>query len=495
MAKLIGNQPNQVPTNGDLGTMAYQDSDNVVVGNLSADGAVVINESGADVDFRIESDTRTNAFFLDGATGNVGIGTSSPQSRTEIIGSVSDFSSGTFSRSNAILTLYNSNITGANQGSILAFDSEYDDGGSGGRATFALIKGANDTWGNTGSGNLQFFTSAPGAASSLQERMRINSSGNVGIGTTSNINGALTVFNGTDFSTDSISNGDNIYLISDATSGDGVYGSSIAFSRVQYPDRRAAAIASVQTGADEDNVGLAFFTHPSGTASVPIVEAMRIDSSGNLLVGTTTALSSASTGEGTSILNKNAIVVAVNGSDANLILNRTDSSTGDLCIFRYNGATKGSISTNGTTTAYNTTSDYRLKEDWQPMSGSIDRLKALNPVNFAWKADGSRVDGFLAHEAAEVVPEAVTGTKDAVEAIGTITDAEGTVVQENVTEPAELAEGQTWTKTEDRPVYQGIDQSKLTPLLTAALQDTLALVEAQAAKIEALETRIAALEV
>ena len=105
---------------------------------------------------------------------------------------------------------------------------------------------------------------------------------NVGIGTSSNLLGALTVFNGTDFSTDSITTVDNIYLISDATSGDGVYGSSIAFSRAQYPDRRVAAIASVQTGADEDNVGLAFFTHPSGTASNPIVESMRIDSSGRV---------------------------------------------------------------------------------------------------------------------------------------------------------------------------------------------------------------------
>jgi hypothetical protein len=116
----------------------------------------------------------------------------------------------------------------------------------------------------------------------------------------------------------------------------------------------------------------------------------------------------------------------------------------------------GDVSVTGSATAYNTSSDYRLKEDVQPMVGSVDRLMALKPVNFAWKVDGSRVDGFLAHEAQEVVPECVTGEKDAV-------DDEG------------------------NPQYQGIDQSKIVPLLVAALQEALT-------KIEALEARVAALE-
>ena len=90
------------------------------------------------------------------------------------------------------------------------------------------------------------------------------------------------------------------------------------------------------------------------------------------------------------------------------------------------------------------------------MTGASARVQALNPVNFEWIADGTRVDGFLAHEAQAVVPEAVTGTKDAVDADG-------------------------------NPEYQGIDQSKLVPLLTAALQEALT-------KIDALEARITALE-
>jgi len=131
-------------------------------------------------------------------------------------------------------------------------------------------------------------------------------------------------------------------------------------------------------------------------------------------------------------------------------------STKTNVLFLRSGSTVGSITDGPSSVSYNTSSDYRLKEDWQPMTGATERIKALNPVNFAWKVDGSRVDGFLAHEAQEVVPEAVTGTKDAVDADG-------------------------------NPEYQGIDQSKLVPLLTAALQEAIA-------KIETLEQRITTLE-
>jgi hypothetical protein len=100
----------------------------------------------------------------------------------------------------------------------------------------------------------------------------------------------------------------------------------------------------------------------------------------------------------------------------------------------------GTIKTSGSTTSYNTSSDYRLKTDAQPMTGATDRLKALNPVNFQWILDGTRVDGFLAHEVADVVPEAISGDKDAVDEDG-------------------------------NPDYQGIDQSKLVPLLVATIQE------------------------
>ena len=108
--------------------------------------------------------------------------------------------------------------------------------------------------------------------------------------------------------------------------------------------------------------------------------------------------------------------------------------------FLKSGVVHGSISGTATTTSYNTSSDYRLKEDLQPVTNALARLDQLKVWNFAWKLDGSRTDGFIAHEVAPVVPGAVHGEKDAV-------DDEG------------------------NPVYQGIDQSKLVPLLVAAVQE------------------------
>jgi len=167
---------------------------------------------------------------------------------------------------------------------------------------------------------------------------------------------------------------------------------------------------------------------------------MTLDTSGNLLVNATSTTFS------------EKMKVDADGTLYALHLkqNSTDAQ-GQVVFSNANGAV-GTIFTNGTTTYYNTSSDYRLKEDWQPIANASTDVMALKPCNFAWKFDGSRVNGFLAHELAEVIPEAVTGEKDAV-------DDEG------------------------NPVYQGIDQSKLVPLLTAALQEALA-------KIETLEARL-----
>jgi hypothetical protein len=209
----------------------------------------------------------------------------------------------------------------------------------------------------------------------------------------------------------------------------------------------------------------------------------------------------------------------------------------------------GRIDVSAFSVAYVTSSDYRLKTDVQPMQGSIDRLKALKPVNFEWKEEGTRVDGFIAHEAQEVVPEAISGEKDAMRdqeyveseatgdiytpavdatyetiqveltpAVEAVYDDEGNeltpavdatyeeqqqeltpaidevIHSSDVEKPDELEEGQAWRETTEKvmatrqvPDYQGIDQSKIVPLLTAALQDAIA-------KIEALETRLTALE-
>ena len=130
----------------------------------------------------------------------------------------------------------------------------------------------------------------------------------------------------------------------------------------------------------------------------------------------------------------------------------------------------GYISTNGSATAFITSSDYRLKENEAAISDGITRLKQLKPYKFNFKTDSSTIlDGFFAHEVSSIVPEAITGTKDAV-------------VTQAMIDAGDFVEG-----TLNDPIYQGIDQSKLVPLLTAALQEAVA-------KIEVLETKVAALE-
>ncbi len=124
--------------------------------------------------------------------------------------------------------------------------------------------------------------------------------------------------------------------------------------------------------------------------------------------------------------------------------------------FQNGASTVGSISIGTSSTSYNTTSDYRLKENLTAITDGIDRLRQLKPIRFNFIGNADVVDGFIAHEAKEVIPESVTGEKDEV-----------------------LPNGD--------PVYQGIDQSKIVPLLTAALQEAIS-------KIEQLETRIQKLE-
>lgn len=129
---------------------------------------------------------------------------------------------------------------------------------------------------------------------------------------------------------------------------------------------------------------------------------------------------------------------------------------GAIVGFKRGGTLVGNISVTGSATAYNTSSDYRLKENITPMAGALATVSALKPVTYKWKVDGSDGQGFIAHELAEVVPQAVSGEKDAIDKDG-------------------------------NPEYQGVDTSFLVATLTAAIQELNAKVEAQAAEIAALK--------
>jgi len=180
-------------------------------------------------------------------------------------------------------------------------------------------------------------------------------------------------------------------------------------------------------------------------------ERMRITSAGYIDIGTINHSS-------TSMLD--IASPNLSGTAATISLQNNTDNTGGyfVAFYRSNNSLIGNISQGSGSVAYNTTSDHRVKENVEDMTGAIDRVKQLLPKRFNFIEDetDTLVDGFLAHEAQSVVAEAVTGTHNEVDDDG-------------------------------NPVMQGIDQSKLVPLLTGALKEAIA-------KIEALETRITALE-
>jgi hypothetical protein len=177
-------------------------------------------------------------------------------------------------------------------------------------------------------------------------------------------------------------------------------------------------------------------------------ESMRINSAGDILINTTSVIGGVS---------KQSL--AFNGS-ANWAFGINDTSStnaSSFIMFQTGGVNRGNITNSGNTgVSYNTTSDYRLKENIAPMTGALATVSALKPVTYKWKSDGSDGQGFIAHELQSVVPDCVNGQKDAV-------DAEG------------------------NPQYQGIDTSFLVATLTAAIQELNAKVDAQALEIKALK--------
>jgi hypothetical protein len=184
-------------------------------------------------------------------------------------------------------------------------------------------------------------------------------------------------------------------------------------------------------------------------ARAQVRENMRIDASGNLLVGNT------------AINGEEGLTIrpGVTFGAAQMTFNRaTTTSSSIVIIFRNALAAAGSIAHTNTTTTYNTSSDYRLKENIEPMQNALDIVAQLNPVTYTWKADGSVGQGFIAHELQAIVPDCVTGEKDAIDEDG-------------------------------NPEYQGIDTSFLVATLVKAIQEQQATIEALTSRIETLEAK------
>jgi len=415
------------------------------VNAFDPDGAQVFNESGADVDFRVESDANTHGLFLEGSTGNVGIGSTPGDNKLHIYDTSSwqpqvvIENASTSATTPSQLQFYKSRGAGAGvSGDYLgqiAFNG--DDDTSATETTFAYIWAKmDDASAASKDGSIHFSTMV---ANTDTEVLTLKG-GKVGIGATS-LSYPLTVKN----------NGDCTVAITASTS---------TTAAVNFGDTDAAHQGKIAYV----NNGDYFYFSTDGYAN----ERMRIGSTGDVRVGTTVEPQSGTDG----------VEIRPSGS-----LRMGASGTGGHNMFEFNNpnGNVGKIVSSGSSTAYNTSSDYRLKENVVPMTGSIDRLKELKPSKFNFIADADKtVDGFLAHEVSDYVPEAISGEKDAMrtaeyEVEPAVLDDDGEVVTEAVMGEREVIDP------------QGIDQSKLVPLLTGALQEAVAKIEELTTRIETLE--------
>ena len=310
-------------------------------------------------------------------------------------------------------------------------------------------------------------------ASAGAERMRMDSSGRISIGATS----VRTNWNDSSLAPKLFieGNGDNestsVCIISNSGSTNGTNrAAALILART-----KGTTVGSNSAVDDNTAVGMIEFKGNDGTAFTTAAKIMcRVDGNtgtddmpGELHLMTTADGASSPT---TRMLISPAgkVMIATDSTETGhnlsvrgdgltpMVLRRNTDNGGVLSCMKESNFV-GSITVNTTSTAFNTSSDYRLKENIINISDGISRVKQLEPKRFNFITDTNiTVDGFLAHEAATVVPEAVTGEYDAVD-------------------------------EDNNPVYQQIDQSKLVPLLTAALKEAIT-------KIETLETKVAALE-
>ena len=354
--------------------LTFDGSTFTATGTSSLNGAVVINESGADVDFRIEADDTTHMFFVDASEDKIGINQPSPLGIVHVRGG------------------------GANSGASVDANADELVLENSGHAGLSILTGTSHTgyivWGDSGnnaigrilynhaSNYMRFDTNG-------SEAMRINDLGQILNNTTSETIGNFT--NGARIVTNTANGKDGIYI---------------------------------------DNIGVA------------------------------------KTGIG---------------------IRKYDASSTCFAMLFKNSANSdiGNITIGGTSTSFNTSSDYRLKENVEYNFDATTRLKQLKPARFNFKEDTDTiVDGFLAHEVSSIIPEAITGEKDAM------------IPEVLYTDEDELPEGKEIgdVKETERINPQSIDQSKLVPLLTKALQEAITKIEILETENTDIKARLTALE-
>ena len=476
----------------DLNTGIFSSADDTFnvatagVERMELGGTTIFNEDGADVDFRIEGDTDANLFYVDAGNNRIGIGTASPASTLDVNGDISISSS----HPRIFFTDSNGNpdyLIDVNGGHFLIHD-----------------------------------------VTNAADRLKINSSGNVGIGTTSPGNvldvrgsGHSKILVGTtgtghatglqishaigdgalqewQLQTDATADGN--LTIRNATSGNkimifdaDVYGVSIGGldpenmfelggsnntktdplqvnNILRFRDNDSTSTSGqpmgtiIWTTGDSGNAGVSGYISCESTsndgrgrmnfaagseANGTLTEVMHIDGEGVVMGGTALAGDFGTESLRVNATNRTGIHAGTHDSNGVPIrTNRSDArATYTAMAFHAQGVQVGSVVANFSSTNFNTSSDYRIKENVVNLENAINRLKNLKPYRFNFIGDTSgTIDGFFAHEAAEVVPNAVTGEKDAVK--------DGEIDA------------------------QSMDNSKLVPLLVAAVQELIGKVEA-----------------
>jgi hypothetical protein len=339
-------------------------------------------------------------------------------------------------------------------------------------------------------GEIRFRTEASkntGSNFNVTERMRITPDGDVAIGKTTptsklDVNGTVTAtaFAGNASTATTLQTGRTISLTGDVTATTGSFNGSAnataaatiannAVSNAKLRDSAALSVIGRSANSSGDpgdiaaatdghvlrrsgtalgfgtlvNAGIASNAAIDGTKISPDFGSQEIKTSGAVSLGSS-GFTSVVSGSADGVYIATSPSISISRDDNPTLFLRRRSGNGNVAVFYRDTTSVGSISVTTTATAYNTSSDYRLKQNVEPMVGGLAKLAALAPVTFEFKAEPNvKVDGFLAHEVQAVVPQAVTGEKDGEE-------------------------------------MQGLDHSKLVPVLVAAVQEL-------SAKVAALE--------